>query len=150
MWRGQLGQHHHAEEHPCQWYGRLSDEQLRAMRLVVDTGLHNKGWSRQQAIDYMMANSSMVQSDVVSEVEVTLPAPASCRCVCCAIRSMPGCSPPTHARTCAAQARTGTLPVGGVDAQMDDGALIEPDWAPDWDGSAQPAPDYEVDQRISW
>ena len=39
------------------------------MRLVVDTGLHNKGWSRQQAIDYMMANSSMVESDVVSEVE---------------------------------------------------------------------------------
>nr|WP_295771498.1 DUF885 domain-containing protein [Rhodoferax sp.] len=54
---------------PYQWYGRLSDEQLRAMRLVVDTGLHTKGWSRQQAIDYMLANSSMAESDVVSEVE---------------------------------------------------------------------------------
>ena len=54
---------------PYQWYGRLSDEQLRAMRLVVDTGLHTKGWSRQKAIDYMLANSSMVESDVVSEVE---------------------------------------------------------------------------------
>ena len=54
---------------PYQWYGRLSDEQLRAMRLVVDTGLHHKGWSRQQAIDYMLANSSMAESDVVSEVE---------------------------------------------------------------------------------
>ncbi|QTN29425.1 DUF885 domain-containing protein [Rhodoferax sp. AJA081-3] len=54
---------------PYQWYGRLSDEQLRAMRLVVDTGLHYKGWSRQQAIDYMLANSSMAESDVVSEVE---------------------------------------------------------------------------------
>lgn len=54
---------------PYQWYGRLSDEQLRAMRLVVDTGLHTKGWSRQKAIDYMLANSSMAESDVVSEVE---------------------------------------------------------------------------------
>ena len=54
---------------PYQWYGRLSDEQLRAMRLVVDTGLHHKGWSRQQAIDYMLANSSMAESDVISEVE---------------------------------------------------------------------------------
>lgn len=42
---------------PYQWYGRLSDENLRAMRLVVDTGLHHKGWSRQQALDYMLANS---------------------------------------------------------------------------------------------
>lgn len=54
---------------PYQWYGRLSDEQLRAMRLVVDTGLHAKGWTREQAIRYMLDNSSMAESDVVSEVE---------------------------------------------------------------------------------
>ncbi len=54
---------------PMQYYGRLSDEMLRAMRLVVDTGLHAKGWSRQKAIDYMMENSSMADTDVVSEVE---------------------------------------------------------------------------------
>ena len=54
---------------PYQWYGRLSDEQLRAMRLVVDTGLHHKGWSRQQAIDYMLAHSSMAESDVTAEVD---------------------------------------------------------------------------------
>ncbi|MGH8495536.1 MAG: DUF885 domain-containing protein [Gammaproteobacteria bacterium] len=54
---------------PYQYYGRLSDEMLRAMRLVVDTGLHAKGWSREQAIDYMLENSSMAESDVVSEVE---------------------------------------------------------------------------------
>jgi uncharacterized protein (DUF885 family) len=54
---------------PYQWYGRLSDEQLRALRLVVDTGLHSKGWSREQAIRYMLANSSMAESDIVSEVE---------------------------------------------------------------------------------
>ena len=54
---------------PYQYFGRLDDEMLRAMRLVVDTGLHYKGWSRQQAIDYMLANSSQGETDVVNEVD---------------------------------------------------------------------------------
>jgi len=54
---------------PLMWYGRLVDEQLRAMRLVVDTGLHAKGWSREQAIQFMLENSSMAESDVTAEVE---------------------------------------------------------------------------------
>ena len=54
---------------PYQYFGRLSDEMLRAMRLVVDTGLHAKGWSREKAIQYMLDNSDMAESDVVAEVE---------------------------------------------------------------------------------
>ncbi len=54
---------------PYQWFGRLNDEQLRAMRLVVDTGLHAKGWTREQAIKFMLDNSTLAESDVVSEVE---------------------------------------------------------------------------------
>ena len=54
---------------PYMWYGRLVDEQLRAMRLVLDTGFHAKGWTREQGIEYMKANSSMAASDIESEVE---------------------------------------------------------------------------------
>lgn len=54
---------------PYQYFGKLADEMLRAMRLVVDTGLHAKGWSREQAIAYMLANSTMAKSDVTAEVE---------------------------------------------------------------------------------
>lgn len=54
---------------PYQWYGRLADEMLRAMRLVVDTGLHAKGWSREQAMQYMATHSSMAASDIEAEVE---------------------------------------------------------------------------------
>ncbi len=54
---------------PYQWYGRLSDEMLRAMRLAVDTGMHAKGWSREQAMQFMADNSSMAASDIEAEVE---------------------------------------------------------------------------------
>jgi uncharacterized protein (DUF885 family) len=54
---------------PYSRFGGLDDEMLRAMRLVVDTGLHSKGWTREQAIDYMLINSSMGKTDAVAEVE---------------------------------------------------------------------------------
>lgn len=54
---------------PMQHWGTLDDEMLRAMRLVVDTGIHTMGWSRDQAIDYMLANSGMGRTDATAEVE---------------------------------------------------------------------------------
>ncbi|MCP5397005.1 MAG: DUF885 domain-containing protein [Sphingomonadaceae bacterium] len=54
---------------PYQRFGTYDDEMLRAMRLVVDTGLHAKGWTRDQAIEYMLANSGMGRTDATAEVE---------------------------------------------------------------------------------
>ncbi|OZA36085.1 MAG: hypothetical protein B7X92_07895, partial [Novosphingobium sp. 17-62-9] len=54
---------------PMQHWGTLDDEMLRAMRLVVDTGLHTKGWNREQAVAFMLGNSGMGRSDAEAEVD---------------------------------------------------------------------------------
>lgn len=54
---------------PYQYFGRLSDEMLRAVRLVVDAGMHSKGWTREQAIQFMEDNLSTPEHEIVSEVE---------------------------------------------------------------------------------
>jgi len=57
------------QNNPYDNVGRLQAELFRAVRLVVDTGLHAKRWTRQQAIDYMIQNTGMAKSDVISEIE---------------------------------------------------------------------------------
>ena len=57
------------QDDPFDNIGRLQAELFRAVRLVVDTGIHYKKWTREQAIDYMKVNTGMAQSDVVSEIE---------------------------------------------------------------------------------
>jgi uncharacterized protein (DUF885 family) len=57
------------ETDPYARYGGLDDEMLRAMRLVVDTGIHAKGWTRDHAIKFMLENSAMGRTDATAEVE---------------------------------------------------------------------------------
>lgn len=54
---------------PYMKYGQLTYEIWRAIRLVVDTGMHSMGWTRQQAIDYFMNNASKTEHDVTVEVD---------------------------------------------------------------------------------
>jgi uncharacterized protein (DUF885 family) len=54
---------------PLQYYGMLAGELWRAIRLVVDTGIHSMGWTREQAIAYARANSSNSDESIESEVE---------------------------------------------------------------------------------
>jgi uncharacterized protein (DUF885 family) len=54
---------------PYSRFGQLTYDQWRAVRLVVDTGLHAMKWSRQQAIDYFMANAAKTEADIVNEID---------------------------------------------------------------------------------
>ncbi|TWG91835.1 uncharacterized protein (DUF885 family) [Luteimonas sp. J16] len=66
-------------EDPYSEYGRLASELWRAVRLVVDTGLHAKGWTEQQAVDYFSANSATPEAAIRSEIQryITWPGQAT-------------------------------------------------------------------------
>lgn len=54
---------------PYQYFGNLGDEMHRAIRLVVDVGMHTKGWTREKAIQYMRANEAISEQDATAEIE---------------------------------------------------------------------------------
>jgi len=54
---------------PYDKFGQLTYEMWRAVRLVVDTGMHHKGWTRQQAIDYFKANAAKTELDITNEID---------------------------------------------------------------------------------
>lgn len=54
---------------PYQYFGMLSAEMHRAIRLVVDTGIHAKGWTREQAIQYSLENEAEPEASIIAEIE---------------------------------------------------------------------------------
>jgi uncharacterized protein (DUF885 family) len=54
---------------PYQYFGTLAAEMHRAIRLVVDTGMHSKGWTREEAIQYSLDNESESEASIISEIE---------------------------------------------------------------------------------
>lgn len=64
-----LGKELGVYQDPYSYFGYLQNELWRAIRLVVDTGLHSKGWTRGKVIDYMLANSAQSETQAISEAE---------------------------------------------------------------------------------
>lgn len=69
LYSEKLGVEMEAYQSPYEHFGRLSYEMWRACRLVVDTGLHSQGWSRQRAMDYFFDNTSLSAANIRSEVD---------------------------------------------------------------------------------
>lgn len=63
-------------EDPYQYFGMLSMEMHRAIRLVVDTGIHGLGWTREQAIQYSLDHEADSEASITSEIERYMATPA--------------------------------------------------------------------------
>jgi uncharacterized protein (DUF885 family) len=117
------------ETDPYQRIGGLSDEMLRAMRLVVDSGIHALGWSRDQSIDYMLANSPMSRTDATAEVEryIAIPGQALAYKIGaltiqrCKAKAMAALGPKFDPRAFHAEVlMTGALPMPVLERKIDD------------------------------
>lgn len=69
LYAEQLAAEHGYLDDPYDRLGHLQAALFRAVRLVVDTGMHSKRWTREQAIDYMRSTTGMTETDVVAEIE---------------------------------------------------------------------------------
>ena len=69
LYAEQLGYEMGLYDDPYDRFGQLTYEMWRAVRLVVDTGLHAKGWSREQAISYFKAHAAKTEQDIVNEID---------------------------------------------------------------------------------
>jgi uncharacterized protein (DUF885 family) len=76
LYSGYLGNEMGIYKTPYQRFGYLTYQMWRACRLVVDTGIHHLGWTRQQAIDYMTENTALSDREIANEVDRYISWPA--------------------------------------------------------------------------
>jgi uncharacterized protein (DUF885 family) len=76
LYAEQLGKEVGFYQDPVSDYGRLSSELFRAVRLVVDTGIHSKGWSREQVVDFMRKSGAVDEPTIQSETDRYIAWPA--------------------------------------------------------------------------